>query len=139
MGYNSKEEKEKAESLALKSENILSIFRDKKNQKAIMDSLELLLPAVTKLHEKSKHEPLSTQEQELIEEMLPAFELLLQAVSDAKLLLGHEIVGQTTEYFFHLKKLAEEGNEEARKAYEALAPSFRKSIQPDIDGPLGLN
>lgn len=139
MGYNSKEEKEKAESLASKSENILRIFGDLKNQQAIMDSLDSLLPVVNELSEKAKNEPLTAEEWGLLEEIKPFLEQLEQGLSDASLLANHELVGQTTEYFFHLKKQAEEGNEEARKIYEEMAPSFRKSILPDTDGPLGLN
>ncbi|MCF8460415.1 MAG: hypothetical protein K9G46_06805 [Flavobacteriales bacterium] len=139
MGYNSEEEKKLAESIAQKTEAARELFGDKKVQKTLMESLEKILPAVNQLHEKSKYEPLTAEELELLNSIQPALELLKQTMDDAQLLLGNSLLVAANAQFFHYKKLAEEGNEDARKAYERLLPGFKKAMGPSIDGPLGLN
>jgi hypothetical protein len=48
------------------------------------------------------------------------------------------MVAATTQ-FYHVKKLAEEGNEEAKRQYEKLLPLFKNAMDPRSDGNQHLN
>jgi hypothetical protein len=118
MAYNNQEEKKLAERIAKKTEHTRQFFKDKKAQQTLMESLEMIIPAVNQRHEKAEHEPLSAEELELLNKMEHAIEQMKQTMSDAQLLRG---------------------NEDARKAYEEILPSFNKVMEPNLNGPLVLN
>jgi hypothetical protein len=115
MAYNNQEEKKLAERIAKKTEHTRQFFKDKKAQQTLMESLEMIIPAVNQRHEKAEHEPLSAEELELLNKMEHAIEQMKQTMSDAQLLRG---------------------NEDARKAYEEMLPSFNKVMEPNLNGPL---
>jgi hypothetical protein len=115
MAYNNQEEKKLAERIAKKTEHTRQFFKDKKAQQTLMESLEMIIPAVNQRHEKAEHEPLSAEELELLNKMEHAIEQMKQTMSDAQLLLG---------------------NEDARKAYEKMLPSFNNVMEPNLNGPL---
>jgi hypothetical protein len=139
MAYNNQEEKKLAERIAKKTEHTRQFFKDKKAQQTLMESLEMIIPAVNQRHEKAEHEPLSAEELELLNKMEHAIEQVKQTTSDAQLLRANDLFTKSTAQFFHLKKLAEEGNEDARKAYEEMLPSFKKVMEPNLNGSLVLN
>jgi hypothetical protein len=115
MAYNNQEEKKLAERITKKTEHTRQFFKDKKSQQTLMESLEMIIPAVNQRHEKAEHEPLSAEELELLNKMEHAIEQMKQTMSDAQLLLG---------------------NEDARKAYEKMLPSFNNVMEPNLNGPL---
>jgi hypothetical protein len=115
MAYNNQEEKKLAERITKKTEHTRQFFKDKKAQQTLMESLEMIIPAVNQRHEKAEHEPLSAEELELLNKMEHAIEQMKQTMSDAQLLLG---------------------NEDARKAYEKMLPSFNNVMEPNLNGPL---
>ena len=139
MGYNNEEEKKRAESIAEKTEHAHNFLGDKEMLNTLIKNVDIILPGIIKLREKEKHEPLTTEKQELLTTLESTLAQLKQAISDAKLLLGNNFLAQTTSYFYELKRLAEEGNEDARESYEKLLPSFKKMLEQGIDKPLGLN
>ena len=52
----------------------------------------------------------------------------LENTNRLKRISEESIYRQANIYYYHVKKLAEEGNEEARKVYEQLRPSYQATL-----------
>lgn len=128
MAYDSEEEKKLRESIAEKTRIAKEFARDKEAQKTIRENLEKLIPFIERLTEKARYEKLNKEEEEMAAKIVETINHVQQSLSDANLLIFNDLFAQTNAYFFHVKKLAEEGNEDARKVYEQLLPHFKKAM-----------
>ncbi len=128
MAYDSEEEKKLRESIAEKTRLAKEFARNKEAQKIIKDNLEKLIPFIEMLTEKARYEKLNKEEEEMAAKIVETLKHLQQSFSDANLLIFNDLFTKSNAYFFHVKKLAEEGNEDARKVYEKLLPSFKKAM-----------
>ena len=129
MAYDSPEDKEKGKELAKKLEQILAVARDKDFQAQLIKLVDEGLRFVTEMHEKAKYEPLDQTEQAALANMAEKMPIVLQFVQDCKLVLGNQIMIAADTQYFHLKRLAEEGNPDAKEAYERLKPLYQDSLK----------
>jgi len=138
MAYDSFEDKEKGKELAKKLEQLLALARDKNFQAQLSKSIDDNLNFVTEMHEKAKYEPLEESEEELLKEIAEKMPIVLQFVQDCKLALGNELLIAADTQYFHLKRLAEQGDPKAKEAYERLKPLYQDSVRSNME-KLGLN
>ena len=104
-------------------------------KKDLIEKINQLEDGLAPLIEKNKLGIALTQDEaDLIAEILPKIQDMAQRFSDAELLLSHKLLIKANAFFFHVKKLAEEGNEEAKKVYEELLPSYLASQKERLDG-----
>jgi hypothetical protein len=138
MNYDSEEERKLQEKLAEKLKETKEFLSDKNKIKHLVDSfhqvMELLEPLLAKIK----------AGQELTEEEVKRFIFIRnsmdkarQTFEDMKLILGQNSIIQADALFFEIKKLAEEGNPDAKSAYEKLLPSFKRAH--GTDAPENLN
>ncbi len=135
MSYDSDEEKKLRESIARKTEQAKAFAADSKNLEQIKNNIELLAAAVEKLREKARYEKLSEEETGYFIKINETLQRLSQSLSDMDRLIFNDLFAKSHAYFFHVKKLAEEGNEEARMIYEKLLPLFKKAMGEDSNAP----
>ncbi|MGE0636566.1 MAG: hypothetical protein AB7P01_09000 [Bacteroidia bacterium] len=128
MAYDSEEQKKLRESIAEKTRLAKEFARDKEAMGKLKASIESLVPAMEMLMEKARNEKLTDEEQDIFDKIVATFQLVQQTLSDTNLLIFNDLFAKSNAYFFHVKKLAEEGNEDARKVYEKLLPSFKKAM-----------
>jgi len=128
MAYDSEEEKKLRESIARKTELAKEFAGNKEAMNKLKESIETLAPFLERLIEKARYEKLSDEEQELFNKITATLQQVQQSLSDANLLIFNDLFAKSHAYFFHVKKLAEEGNEDARKVYEKLLPSFKQAM-----------
>jgi hypothetical protein len=138
MGYDSPEDKEKGKELAEKLRKLLEMARDKNFQAQLMKTVDDNLRFVTAMHEKAKYEPLEESEQELLDEIAEKMPIVLQFVQDCKLALGNELLIAADTQYFHVKRLAEQGDPKAKEVYEKLKPLYQDSVRSNME-KLGLN
>ena len=139
MGYDSKEEKERAEKLAKKMDAYLELLRDKEFMMHFKTTAENLSNMVETLQEKARYEPLEPHERELLAFVAEQLPHLKQIAEDGRLILEHVLYQAAVTHYFDLKKKAEQGNEEARAKYEELRPLYEKSNLPEDNKKGELN
>ena len=139
MAYDSEEQKKLAESIAKKTEMAYELFKDEESKERFMEELGQLNEYLKSFQEEQKHRPLAAQELEVLEELQATFQKTMVTINDVKLVLDNSISIAVTDQFFHVKRLAEEGNEEAKEAYEKLLPHFKEAMDPAATGKHNLN
>ncbi len=73
-------------------------------------------------------EELTAEEIEILARITSTVKTTLENINRLKSISEESIERQANAYYQHVKKLAEEGNEEARKVYEQLRPSYQASL-----------
>ena len=68
----------------------------------------------------------SPQDIEFVAKITADLLVLIQKLEDVKLILGENLNRKARAYYEHVKKLAGEGNEEAKKIYDDLKIDFDK-------------
>lgn len=99
-----------------------------------MEQLDKILPVLKMLTEKSPDE-FTEDELALVTILFEALPLLEQA----RLLLGNNLIHQATKFYLHIEEQAKAGNEEARKVYESLRPSYLAALREDLDSKESQN
>ena len=120
MGFDSKEDKENQESISRKIEAVKALLSDKEAMAKLKESFESLIPSIEAMIERERYELLNEDELKIKEEIHITVGMIQESFSEMKLLLDLEQFEKSTRFFFHLKKLAEEGNEDAKKVYNDL-------------------
>lgn len=102
--------------------------------KKIIEKLFIQLEPITGEMMKLKEQKIrTTEEEELLKNYAVVLERSMQYISDMQALLGDKLYRKATAYYFHLKDLAEKGNEEARAVYEKLKPLYEDSLKENMD------
>ncbi|MEP7171645.1 MAG: hypothetical protein ABI855_19895 [Bacteroidota bacterium] len=136
MNYDSEEGRKHQQSIAEKLKLTREFMNDPQKVKIVTESIEKLHHALQPLLEKINcGEKLDEQENDLFKEGINMLFRVKQSFEDMQLLLGNNLVIQSDAIFFHLKKLAEEGNPEAKKAYERLVPLFKDAHGENLNSP----
>jgi hypothetical protein len=140
MNYDSKEEKKRQQKYAENIRLTKEFLSDTEKVNFLIDSFHKILELIQPLSDKIK------AGEELTEDELKIFIYARKTINEARekfedmeSLLAHNRFIQADAIFFHFKKLTEQGNEEAKKAYEQLLPSFRAAHSEDFDLPDSLN
>jgi hypothetical protein len=71
---------------------------------------------------------LTPEEMALFIRIVDTVKTTLENTNRLKSISEESIYRQANIYYYHVKKLAEEGNEEARKVYEQLRPSYQATL-----------
>ena len=128
--YDSHESRKLEESLDEKTRIAREWLGNQENKAKIMDALKQMGELVTVFAEKAKYSKLDKEELAMLDKAQAAMIRLSQQMSDSKLLLLRDMSVKAEAYYFHVKKLAEEGNEDAKKVYERLKPLYQNTIRP---------
>jgi hypothetical protein len=138
MNYDSEEERKLQERLAEKLKETKEFLSDKNKIKHLVDSfhqvMELLEPLTAKI---KAGQELTEDEVKRFIYIRNSMDQARQTFEDMKLILGQNSIIQADAVFFEIKKLAEEGNQDAQSAYEKLLPSFKRAH--GTDSPDKLN
>jgi hypothetical protein len=136
MNYDSEEERKDQEAFSEQLKQTREFLNDKNKVNQLIDSFHQVMELL---------EPLSKKiiaGEELTEEQMNTFIFIRnsmdkarQQFEDMQSILGQNNLIQADAIFYHFKKLAEEGNEEAKKAYEQLLPKFKAAHGEDFDSP----
>jgi hypothetical protein len=69
------------------------------------------------------------EENEILENISKQLPALLTAFQDMSLVLNHSLYVKSQSYYFHIKALAEKGDEKAMEIYKDLQPYYRATIK----------
>ncbi len=130
MSYDSEEEKDKQQRLAEALKNARELA---KNKEGVEKLIQFIFEHAKPLIDKSKYEKLSFEEYERLIILLELAEKFSKNMMGATDILDYDRSLKAETQFFYLKKLAEEGNEDARKMYEELLPLFRNAQSEDFN------
>jgi hypothetical protein len=134
MSYDSEETKKKADLNAERMKRIYEVFGNKDTMEKVQNYIEQLTPIITDVHQKSKLGiKLTDEEAKLLNEHLPVILKLRDFFTDAQIILDDNLFVEANAFFFHIHKLAEQGDEKAKKLYEEMLPLYRKAH--GLDGP----
>lgn len=95
----------------------------------LMTSMEVLVAAAKRL--KAIPAP-AKKEAALLERIKKMVKEAADNIKSMQDVLGESTMRQANAYYFHIKKLAGEGNPEAIKIYENLKPGYQASLRSDI-------
>lgn len=68
-----------------------------------------------------------------LEEILPKMQFIQQQIQDMQLILDVSLSRQSNAFYHEVKRLAAEGNEEAKKVYENLKPSYEAMLSESMN------
>jgi hypothetical protein len=127
MSYDSEEAKKEALTNAESLERVREIFNEEMIEK-INDYIESITPLILETNLKAKSGiKLSEEEIQLLREHAPKIKMLCDALLYSKNLVEEKLVVQSDTFFFHIHKLAEAGDEKAKKMYEEMLPLYRQA------------
>jgi hypothetical protein len=133
MAYDSEETKNEAQTNAEKLKKVREIFNEEMIE-ALKQYTEFIAPVIEETNEKVKMGIRLTEEEiQFLQEHAPRMRTLTDALSYSHDLLGEKLMAQSDAFFFHLRKLAEAGDEKAKKMYEEMLPKYRQAH--GLDGP----
>lgn len=138
MAYNSHEEKQDGEKLAKKLEELLALARDPVLMQQIQKSVDDMGDFVKAMHEKAHYEKLEAHEIEALAKVEQQMPILLRFLQDLQLALGNQLRLKSESSYYHVKRLAEQGDAKAKEVYEALRPLYLDMLKDSID-KTGLN
>jgi hypothetical protein len=140
MNYDSEEEKNRQQQFSENLRLTKEFLSDKEKVNQLIDAFHKILELIQPLSEKIKAgEELSEDELQIFLYARRTINEARERFEDMESLLAHNRFIQADAIFFHFKKLADQGNEEAKKAYEQLLPSYHSAHQMDFDLPEPLN
>lgn len=129
MSYDSEEAKKKQERMAELLKSAREFMNDKETMNILKVNFKMILDFLERLKEKERIiGKLDEDDMELLVKANEAIATAAQVFSDMKLIIGNEMVIQGDALYFHIKKLAEEGNEDAKKAHAILEPKYKKIL-----------
>ncbi len=143
--YDSPEAEEESKSLSQKIDVLLDFFKDMSQEEMqayfvkITESIDLLAKELKNIQEKAKYESLTKEEKKFLIQVKKRLKDISQQMEDTMLVLGHSLIMQANDYMFRLKQEAAKGNEEAKKLYEQLYPSYRAALEEEATDPELLN
>jgi hypothetical protein len=127
--YDSEDERKLQKSLEKNLQKTRAFFADKETLKFLNDELQEISAKVTDINIRARRgEDISEEDQQFLSDGEKMFRKLLDSFSDMKLILEDSVWKQSVGYFYHIKELAENGNEDAKKIYEEIAPKFREAL-----------
>lgn len=119
MFYNDKETEESEKKF---QENLKSIRKFMAEDNGVLDEqIAILVKTLTKMLENPDKSP---EDIAALNEIRTQLQPLIQTFQDMQLILHENLVRQTTTFYHEMKKLAAEGNEDAKKVYEELKPAY---------------
>jgi len=128
MNYDSEEAKQQQESTAEKLQSIRSVFGDGKIIAIMKDYLEKASPVIKELNAKAKSgEALEEEEIEELKTHSALLKQLINIILQVKDVIDEDLVKRSDEFFFNLRKLAEGGDEKAKKMYEKMLPLYKQA------------
>ncbi len=125
--------------MAKKMDAHLALLRDPEFMDKFKTSAVQLISALEALNEKARYEPLEPHELDLLSFISEHLPMMLKVAEDGQLILGHVLFQAAVTQYFHLKMLAEQGNEEARIKYEKLRPGFEAIFNKKDNSDGSLN
>ena len=132
MNYDSEDERKMQQDFAEKLKGTRDFLKDKEKVKLVIEKVEELYRMVEPITIKVRaHEKLTDEEKEKFHTVAAMILKVKDSFEDMQLILGHNLGIQADAYYFHVKKLAEEGNDEAKKVYEELKPLYEKAHLSD--------
>jgi hypothetical protein len=75
---------------------------------------------------------LSKEETDMLDKAYAHLKTMVERINDMQLVLGESIMRQSDHIYFGIKKRAEEGDEEAIKAYEKLKPAYEAALRENM-------
>jgi hypothetical protein len=130
MLYNDKETRENEKHFQEDLKTARSFAEDKEAQQKITESLAIIENMLLKLKDK----PDKTQEEiELMNDLTKKLVPILDTIQHFKNVIGHNLVRFSNAYYENVKKLAAEGNEEAKAIYEDLKPAYQEMLKAQMD------
>jgi hypothetical protein len=133
MAYDSEETKNEAQANAEKLKKVREVFNEEMIE-TLKKYMESVAPIIEETHAKVKMGmKLTEEEMQFLQEHAPRMKTLMDALSYSQDLLGEKLMAQSDAFFFHLRKLAETGDEKAKKMYEEMLPKYREAH--GLDGP----
>ncbi len=104
-------------SLTEKEKQILTEQMDK-----LLDGLQLL----------TSKPNLTEAEMAMLEKLKEKIPPIAEKINAMKATLDESVIRQSNAYYQHIKKLAEEGNEDAKKIYEDLKPAYQAMLKEQL-------
>jgi len=123
MLYNDKETKEKEERFQELLEKTREFMTQHKEE--LDKQFNILREKLDPILEKEDKTP---EEPAFLDEVYPTMLAILKSIQDMKLILGESIMRQSNAFYHEVKKLAAEGNEEAKKIHENLKPAYEAML-----------
>ena len=135
--YDSEEEKKLQKSLKENLKQTRAFFADKETLKFLDGELQEIAVKVNDINLRAKGgEEISEEDQQFLSDGQEMFHKLLNSFSDIKLILEDSVWKQSVGYYYHIKELAENGYEDAKKIYEMIAPKFKDALIEGEEGSL---
>lgn len=99
------------------------------NLQKVKDALITLTPYVNKLSAIKNPTP---EEKEMLYTLQDGLKKLTEELDIRRSILFEHLYRQSITYYNHIKKLAAEGNEDARKIYEDLKVSYQATLNDNL-------
>lgn len=122
------EETQKAEERFQELLNSVRAFA-KENQDSLKNNLTILLEAVERLTSKKE---LTKNEMEMLADIRKGMPVVIEQLRIMQGILQENLFRKSAMYYEHVKKLALEGNEDARKIYEDLKITYQAALKNNI-------
>jgi hypothetical protein len=130
MLYNDKETRETEKHFQEDLKTARSFAEDKEAQQRITESLVFLNDILTRLKEKPDKTP---EDIELMNDLMKRLKPILEKIQHFKNVVDHNRLRFANANYENVKKLAAEGNEEAKAIYEDLKPAYQKMMKEQMD------
>jgi predicted DNA-binding transcriptional regulator YafY len=127
MLYND-EETRKEQNRFLEQLKAVRSFTEK-DAKLFIEQTKVLLDAMQSL---ANQPELTEEEAALLVEIQKNVPVILEKIKAAQSVLGESILRQSNAYYQHVKKLAEEGDVDAKKIYEDLHPHYQNMLKEQM-------
>jgi hypothetical protein len=136
MNYDSEEARKQQKKFAELLKETRLLLADKKDLNLILSNAAELQKSSQAMQDRIKAgERLSAEELQMLDMSIEAVEKAAQLFLNMKDMLDYDRALKTEAQFHYLKKLADEGNVEAKKAYEKI----REGRKENLNSPENLN
>lgn len=139
MGYDSKDEKEKAEERARRLDALLRKARDQETMNGLLKLLQDSMTEHGVIHQKVVLGISTAEDMARLDDLTDKMEKTLAEIRLMQSALWHALYGAALKAFSHYKELAEAGNPEAKEIYERLKPLYQAGLLQDHSKRRGVN
>jgi hypothetical protein len=130
MLYNDKETRETEKHFQEDLKTARSFAEDKEAQQKITESLAIIENLMLKLKDNPNKTP---EDIELMNDLMKRLMPILEKIQHFKNVIGHNCLRFANAYYENVKKLAAEGNQEAKVIYENLKPGYQAMLKEQMD------
>jgi hypothetical protein len=100
-----------------------------KDAQLFMEQVKVLLDTMQSL---TNQPELTEEEAALLAKIQNNLPIILENIKAAQSVIGESLLRQSNAYYQHIKKLAEEGDAEAKKIYEDLQPYYQNMLKEQM-------